>query len=84
MQLGRIHFDFLAEGLAGCSQVGASLWRSVDDYQLARLHLVDDFLDGVAVRAALVVYVSHLGPRRKGRSCNMAREVEQDNKCNSF
>lgn len=62
VQLGRVHFDFLAEGLAGRGQVGAGLRRSVDDHQLPGLHLVDDLLDGVAVGAALVVNVSHLRP----------------------
>lgn len=84
MQLGHVHFDFLAEGLTGRSQVGTSVRRSVDDHQLPRLHLVDDLLDGVAIRAALVVDVSHLGPWGKRRICNVAREFKHYNTCSRF
>ena len=62
LQLGRVHLDVLAGGPAGLGQVGAGVRRPVDDHQLPGFHLVDDLLDGVAVRAPLVVDVRHPGP----------------------
>ena len=67
LQLGRVHLDVLAGGAAGLGQVGAGVGRPVDDHQLPGLHLVDDLLDGVAVRAPLVVDVRHPGPDGGGR-----------------
>jgi len=65
LQLGRVHLDVLAEGAAGLGQVQAGLRRPVHDHQLPGLHLVDDLLDGVAVRAPLVVDVRHPGPAER-------------------
>lgn len=60
MQFGGIDFDFLAESLARRGQVSAGFWWTVNYHQLPWLHLIDDLFDGVAIRAAFVIYVSYL------------------------
>lgn len=59
LQLGCVDFDVLAEGLTGLGQVQTGLGWTMHDHQLSGLHLIDNLLDGVAVRAALVVYVRY-------------------------
>ncbi|KAF3850062.1 hypothetical protein F7725_019781 [Dissostichus mawsoni] len=56
LQFGRVHFDVLAEGFAGLCQVEAGLRRPANDHQLSGLHLINNLLDGVAIRATFVVY----------------------------
>lgn len=68
LQLGCVDLDVLGEGLAGLGQVQAGLGGAVHDHQLPWLHLVNDLLDGVAVRAALVVDVSHPGSAQEDQN----------------
>lgn len=59
LQFGCVDFDVLAESLAGLSQVEAGFWRPVNDHQLPGLHLINNLLDGVAIGATFVIYVSY-------------------------
>lgn len=64
LHFGCVDLDVLAESLAGLSQVEAGFWRPVNDHQLPGLHLIYNLFDGIAIGAALVIYVRH--PRSVG------------------
>lgn len=59
LQFGCVDFDVLAESLAGLSQVEAGLWRPVNDHQLPGLHLINNLLDGITIRATFIIYVRY-------------------------
>lgn len=61
LQFGCVDFDVLAESLAGLGQVQAGFWRPVNDHQLSGLHLINNLLNGVTVRATFIVYVRYSG-----------------------
>lgn len=67
LQFGGVHFDVLAESLAGFSQVKAGLWRPMHDHQLPGLHLINDLFDGVAIGATFVIYVHYPRSVERGR-----------------
>lgn len=64
LQFGCVDFDVLAESFAGLRQVKAGLWGPVNDHQLSGLHLINNLLDGVAVRTTFIIYVGY--PRSVG------------------
>ena len=62
MQLWHVHFNiFPTKPTAALRKVLTGLWWSVDNDQLPWFHLVDDFLNGIPIRASFIVYVSNPG-----------------------
>lgn len=61
LQFGCVDFDVLAESLAGLGQVQAGFWRPMNDNQLSGLHLINNLLYGVTVRATFIVYICYSG-----------------------